>query len=255
TLEEYTTFAGRMAAPGGRPEPGEMFSRMDANGDGKLTKDELPEPFRDRLSRAFEVAGKDELTREEFGEALRKMVADGGHPGSDGRPGFMGPDGPRGRGPVLFGMLDADRNGVLSKDELAKVVDMFSELDKNKDGNLDPSELFGPPPGGPEMAAGLNMRRPEGGRPGADIGANAIFARMDTNGDGKISKDEAPERMREGFARMDRDGDGFLTQEELRQMFEGRGGQRPDGQRPDGRRPGTEPGSGDAARPQRPPAE
>lgn len=249
TLEEFTQIAGRLGGQGGPPEPGQLFARFDRNGDGKLTKDEIPEPMRERMNRAFEALGKEELTREDFAEVARRMLAEGGRPGPDGRPGPMGPDGPRGRGPALFGMLDTDRDGLLSKDELAKVVDRFSELDKNQDGKLDPPELFGPPPGGPEMAGGPDMRRPEGGRPGQPGGPNPFFARMDANGDGKISKEEAPDRMKEGFARMDKDGDGFLTQEELRQMFEGRG------PRPEGGRPPGEPGAPESGRPRRPPAE
>ena len=54
----------------GRPNPSPMFERMDANKDGKLTKSEIPEgapqPLRDMLDRAFEKAGKDELTREDL---------------------------------------------------------------------------------------------------------------------------------------------------------------------------------------------
>jgi collagen type III alpha len=69
---------------------------------------------------------------------------------------------------------------------------------------------------------------------------------LDQNGDGKISRDEAPERMREGFDRMDRNGDGFLSEEELRAAFEntrgGRPGQpnRPEGESNRPRRPSPE---------------
>jgi hypothetical protein len=50
----------------------------------------------------------------------------------------------------------------------------------------------------------------------------------DTNGDGKLAKDELPERARAGFEELDADKDGVLNSEEIRAMAalapEGRGG-------------------------------
>ncbi len=50
-----------------------------------------------------------------------------------------------------------------------------------------------------------------------------MIKRMDTNGDGKILKDEftGPERF---FERLDADGDGFITEEELASIRQRRGG-------------------------------
>ncbi|HLQ44842.1 MAG TPA: EF-hand domain-containing protein, partial [Planctomycetaceae bacterium] len=56
--------------PGGPGDPSEFFKRFDKNNDGKLQKDELPEPLRDRLGKVFEKLGKNELTPEEFRRAM-----------------------------------------------------------------------------------------------------------------------------------------------------------------------------------------
>jgi hypothetical protein len=65
------------------------------------------------------------------------------------------------------------------------------------------------------------------GRGGGGAGSGDRAQRMmqrDQNGDGKISKDEMPERAREMFDRMDTNSDGFIDEEELKNMPGGRGG-------------------------------
>ena len=60
--------------------------------------------------------------------------------------------------------------------------------------------------------AGRSMAR---GRPGGSMGRLMQF---DTDGDGRISRKEAPERMKSGFARIDTNGDGSLDADELQAM-------------------------------------
>lgn len=76
--------------------------------------------------------------------------------------------------------------------------------------------------------------------------------KLDKDGDGKLSGEELPERMRAMLSRADVDGDEALSKEELMKVAERRGRQgggegrrRPDGEKP------TEGGE----RPRRPPAE
>ena len=45
-----------------------------------------------------------------------------------------------------------------------------------------------------------------------------LFSRADKNGDGKLTKDEAPERLKEHFDRADSNHDGKLTADERIQM-------------------------------------
>jgi hypothetical protein len=49
---------------------------------------------------------------------------------------------------------------------------------------------------------------------------DAQFANLDTNRDGKLKKDELPRMMRQFFDRLDKDGDGALTKEEAKGITE-----------------------------------
>lgn len=261
TLEEFEAAhqpdapaGGSLGGPGGpgggRPNPEEIRERlkqMDRNGDGKISRSEIPDVARERLMPLFDRLGKDELTREEFAAAFRGArqgpPGDGNRPrNADGQPGGRPGMGPF-RAPRFLQKLDADGDGRLSKSEFAKAPDLFADLDENGDGQLDPRELMGPPPegmgpgtalGGQRSAAGrpeMEGRRPEGDRPGTPQTGRPdgqFFARLDKDGDGKLSKDEAPERMQENFDRLDRNSDGFVDREELASSFrQGRPGGRP----------------------------
>ncbi len=65
-------------------------------------------------------------------------------------------------------------------------------------------------------------------------GGNMVerMMRFDQDGDGKISREEAPERMRQRFDRMDSNGDGVIDEDEIKAMaerFRGRRGGRTPG--------------------------
>lgn len=242
TLDEYGRALGGPGGGAGMLEPGALFARFDKNNDGKLTKDEVPEEFKERLAQAFERLGKDEMTREQFTDMLRRFASGSGTP--PGQPPREGMDGRR-MMPAFIRLLDTDNDGRLSKAELAKAVDKFAELDENGDGHLDPRELMGPPPGGFFGGPGNpDMRRPGGDGGPNSPGRSLLVEQFDRNKDGKLSVDEVPERMKEIFGRLDKDNDGFLTMEELRagaERFQGRpGANRPDGDSPRPRRPAAE---------------
>lgn len=106
--------------------------------------------------------------------------------------------------------------------------------------------------GGPERGAGGGQGRPSGsaggGRPGGGGGRGNLMDN-DKDGDGKISKDEAPAFMQQFFDRMDANSDGFIDQAEISKARQSRqrsgaGGGRPGGPGGSGGGPGGPGGSG-----------
>ena len=120
-----------------------------------------------------------------------------------------------------FKALDKNADGALSREEYLALGDFiraelagrrFDELDKNKDGKLTAEEL--------------GVR--DGRANEADI--RRRFDALDKNKDGKLTPDELPEGARERMMRADRGNKGYLTYEEFadfpRRQAAGRGQQR-----------------------------
>lgn len=262
TEEEFSKAA---AAFGGRPagdprQVEELFTRWDANSDGKITKDEVPEPVKEAFARILERLSTDSVTKEQFTRVAQFLAPPGrpGEPRPEGRPGDPRPGEPRPEGrpgeprpgtpgfrPPLVTALDTDGDGKLSGGEIEAAGKSLLKLDRNGDGKLGPDELFARPADGPPGRPGEGRPgegrpgegRPGEGRPGAEAAERLKAA--DTNGDGKLSKEEAPDRLKENFDRIDANSDGFIDETELRQAFQRlreAGGNRPEGRRPDGER-------------------
>jgi Ca2+-binding EF-hand superfamily protein len=111
--------------------------------------------------------------------------------------------------------FDKNKDGVLSKDELPPgLARNFDRYDRNSDGKLDLKEI------GQMLEA---AQRAFAAKPAVDEAAverrvTQILERMDTNKDGKISKDEARGPIAENFERIDTNKDGYIDKDELRSM-------------------------------------
>jgi len=118
-------------------------------------------------------------------------------------------------------------NGKLTIDRAEFGMDRLQDR-VNKEVEL--AVFIGRPTRPPQDAGGFG-----GGRSGPGRGIaggfdpSAMFKRVDADGDGKLTGDEIPNRMRDNLAAIDKDGDGSITFEEfqarMRQTFGGgRGG-------------------------------
>jgi collagen type III alpha len=185
---------GRPGA-GALPAPRQMFERLDANKDGKLTKEELPERMQEGFAR-LDANGDGTLNVEELGRGAFPPGAFPRRP--DGAP----PGGPGDALRPALAAIDANRDGELSKEEIAGAAKALLSLDRNGDGQLTRDELAGP--GGP-------------GRPGAGQLRDRL-RQADENRDGKLSKEETPPFLRERFEQIDANRDGFLDEAEMQQL-------------------------------------
>lgn len=191
---------GQGRGPGGGPQDmAANLMRFDKNGDGVLDPSELPERMQGLIARG-DRNGDGKLTRDEIAGLAQAQ------------PGGRGPGGD----PALRA-LDTDADGTISSAEIASSAAALSTLDRNGDGILSGDEIrpaFGP--GGPR-----------GGRFGGDPAQMAarMIGEWDQDGDGKLSKSEAPDRMRDGFDGADLDHDGKLSPEELGKMMQQRFGE------------------------------
>lgn len=145
-----------------------------------------------------------------------------------------GPDGgpQRVRGMRMFPVmaaLDANDDGEISAEELARATEALKALDKNSDGKLSDDELRPNFPGR-EGRPGFAGRGEGGvgpgifgrGGPEGERGREGMIARLmelDRNKDGKLDKDEVAGRMQGLVTRADADQDGVVTREELEKLL------------------------------------
>jgi len=211
---------------GGGPRLREMFNKADANGDGKVTLDELH-------------AVRPEFPAERFKGLDRN--GDGALSKEDLPPG-MGPGGEPGRGgPPLMALLkkaDADQDQRVTLEELkaaapAFIEEWFKKLDRNGDGALSKEDRPERPEPG-QWGVGERPRKDKGGPGKARFGGRQRagegrpdrgqflekLKQGDANADGKITYEEArtmfPNMPEHAFGRMDRNGDGVLSAKDKR---------------------------------------
>ena len=113
---------------------------------------------------------------------------------------FADPGSHGGRGMERLKAADTNGDGMISRQEAAalpRIAKNFDAIDANRDGQVT----------GEELRAFHKSQRAE------------HWKRLDTDGDGRVSKAEAQAnapRLFEHFNQLDANGDGFLTPEEMK---------------------------------------
>jgi len=174
-------------------KPDETVQRLmalDKNGDGTLTKDEVPERLQGLFART-DTNHDGKLTPDEIRASASTQAGPNGRPQRSGEATRMDP---------VLAAIDTDHDGVLSKDEIAAAPNALKSLDKDGDGQLSASEL-----------------RPRAMGP-ADR-AKHMLDEWDTNKDGKLTQPEAPDRVQQQFDAIDTNHDRVLSEDELVSYF------------------------------------
>jgi Ca2+-binding EF-hand superfamily protein len=211
----------------------ELFAQLDTNQDGYVSLDEVPAEHRAKFERLLKLAGKEQekkINKALFQGAVRAEKSGSNAAQADAK------EEPRPReSEDLFAKLDMDKDGIVKAEEVAESQKAaFERLLKNGDidgdGKLSREEYAASTkatetPRQPGRGGGAPGQARPGGPP---IDPREMFARMDRNQDGKISKDEAPPRIQENFDRIDANSDGALSPEEFGRVA-GAFGQRPPG--------------------------
>jgi len=175
-------FQGRRT--GGRRD---RFAEADRDGNGKLSKDEIPEPLSSIMD--FESSDLDKdgmLTREEFMRGGQNAFAT-----------------------RTFNQVDKDGDGRITKDERAEAPPFFLSrfADADKDGNgLVTSDEWA------EYMSSLSANRVSN----PDEMLRRLFDKNDENKDGRITQNEATSRFWKRVSSFDTNQDGEISEEEFR---------------------------------------
>lgn len=223
-----------------RPEHAALFKKLDADGDGQITKEEIPEEQRRLLERLISNhdGNKDgKLSASELSAGLSEDRPRGDAPAPGGPGGMRRPDGGQFNPEEFFKRLDRNSDGKVTVDEMPEdrrenFKQMLSRVDDNKDGaaSLDefkkgfggprpgePGRPNNPQPGQPGQPPrpGEPNRPGEPGRPGMPQGGGDPLVRaLDTDRNGELSADEIAGAS-EALKKLDRNGDGKVTREEV----------------------------------------
>ena len=195
--------------------PADFIKRFDKNGDGYLTKDELPPA----LTRAFDkmdVNGDGKLDRKEVAAMLqilrRRFGLNDAQAAKNNK--TKKPDSPSVDRMVANWLerMDANQDGKISKEEAkAALAANFERFDLNKDGFLDKNELR-------QVAERfLAMQATNAGKNAAPARQSLIdFDALDRNADGRLTRDELKgTRFEAVFDAIDTNKDGKIDKKEF----------------------------------------
>jgi Ca2+-binding EF-hand superfamily protein len=187
--------------------PDKILKQDDKDGDGYLSRDEVPPFLRLRFDQA-DLNKDGKLDRKEIAAVVRRLRQRYG----------LEPPLPPADSPAVQAVLerilrqDADKDGKISRAEArGALADNFDKLDVNKDGYLDRSELL-------RLAQRVVARKAAAAGPAPVPAARDVtdFDALDRNADGRLTRDEVRGTALEPlFDQIDTNRDGRIDPREF----------------------------------------
>lgn len=191
-----------------RPAPqGNVLEKLDTNADGRISEDEAPERMKKAFSK-LDGNGDGAIDATELKAARSKREGGPAKKSAESGPAAS----------ELFTRFDSDSDGKITEEEAPERMKRhFGRIDANSDGGVDAKEMAAArakmagnrPQGAPQRPKGAPLRAKGALEPGA------LLKQFDKDGDGKLSQEEVPERMKQYFAVIDADSDDSLSGDEL----------------------------------------
>ena len=163
------------------------FAQLDTDGDGTISQKEFPRakpPTPEKIIQVFDRNNDGKLSIEELPPHFKQQL----------------------------GRADTDSNGVLSKEELSTAMTKAKERQgRDRQGrDRQGRDRQGAP--NRQGDSDRQQRRPQD----AAARVDNMFSRFDKDGDGLLSGDEIPERMKERFKDFDINDDGLISKDEMK---------------------------------------
>ena len=199
--------------------PDDFIKRFDKNGDGYLTKDELPP----RLAAVFDRAdanGDGKLDRKEVAAMMQVLRNRLGAAAKAGKNKAADPAAVNRMVENMLQRMDANKDGKISKEEAkGPLANNFERFDQNKDGYLDRKELERV---AEQLITAQRANAGKGGKKagpqdGAQTRQNLVdFDSLDGNADGRLTREELKGTAYEAvFDQIDTNKDGKIDKKEF----------------------------------------